>query len=178
MLGEKVIRSWKFPKGEERKGSFVLFAFSFPVHHFSEAREDFALPLSPFLLVERCQGSLFISTVDLVFLSQTHSLHTTMSGGYNIAMSVTKPSTKCVKYDEIFEMPKCKQKSTNVPATAHHKPRHLKGCDFVAGQSNFTSSWDTLACFHILCHSGTLTWQQCMTKTSGKRYVNDLAIHW
>lgn len=61
--------------------SLLLLAFGFPVHHLPEARQDLALSLSPLLLVERCQGSLFVCAVDLVFLSQTHSLHTTMSAG-------------------------------------------------------------------------------------------------
>lgn len=58
---------------------FLFFAFRLSVHHFSEARQNLAFPFPSLLLVERCKGSLFISTVDLVFLSQTHSLHATMS---------------------------------------------------------------------------------------------------
>ncbi|KAJ8014791.1 hypothetical protein DPEC_G00019410 [Dallia pectoralis] len=71
---------------QEHTYSFLFFAFSLPVHHFSKAGENFALPLSPFLLVEGRKSSLFICTVDLVFLSQTHSLHTTMPVIYKIAM--------------------------------------------------------------------------------------------
>lgn len=59
----------------------LVFAFSFSVHHFPEAGKDFALPLSSFLLVKGSKRPLLISTVDLVFLSQTHSLHTPMSEG-------------------------------------------------------------------------------------------------
>lgn len=59
----------------------LVFAFSFSVHHFPEARKYFALPLSSFLLVKGSKRPLLISTVDLVFLSQTHSLHTPMSEG-------------------------------------------------------------------------------------------------
>lgn len=43
------------------------------------AQIDLALSLPPLLLVEGRQSSLLIRTVDLVFLSQTHSLHTAMS---------------------------------------------------------------------------------------------------
>lgn len=59
----------------------LIFAFSFSVHHFPEAGKDFALPLSSFLLVKGSKRPLLIGTVDLVFLSQTHSLHTPMSEG-------------------------------------------------------------------------------------------------
>ncbi len=59
----------------------LVFAFSFSVHHFPEAGKDFGLPLSSFLLVKGSKRPLLISTVDLVFLSQTHSLHTPMSEG-------------------------------------------------------------------------------------------------
>lgn len=59
--------------------SLLIFAFGFPVHHFPEAGKDLALPLPPFFLVEGRQGSLFVRTVDLVFLPQTHSLHAAMS---------------------------------------------------------------------------------------------------
>lgn len=64
--------------------SLLLLAFGFPVHHLSEARQDLALSLPPLLLVEGRQSSLFIRTVDLVFLSQTHGLHTTMSAGLHL----------------------------------------------------------------------------------------------
>lgn len=64
--------------------SLLLLAFGLPVHHLPEARQDLALPLPPLLLVEGGQSSLFICTVDLVLLSQTHSLHTTMSAGSHL----------------------------------------------------------------------------------------------
>lgn len=72
--------------------SLLLLAFGFPVHHLPEARQDLALSLSPLLLVERCQGSLFVCAVDLVFLSQTHGLHTTMSAGRKICQYYRKKS--------------------------------------------------------------------------------------
>ena len=59
--------------------SLLIFAFGFPVHHLPEAGEDLALPLPPLLLVEGGQRPLLVRTVDLVFLSQTHSLHTALS---------------------------------------------------------------------------------------------------
>lgn len=66
--------------------SFLLLAFGLPVHHLPEAGQNLALSLPPLLLIEGCQCSLFISTVDLVFLSQTHSLHTTMSAGLRLRL--------------------------------------------------------------------------------------------
>lgn len=66
--------------------SLLLLAFGLPVHHLPEAGQNLALSLPPLLLIEGCQRSLFISTVDLVFLSQTHSLHTTMSAGLNLRL--------------------------------------------------------------------------------------------
>lgn len=72
--------------------SLLLLAFGFPVHHLPEARQDLALSLSPLLLVERCQSSLFVCAVDLVFLSQTHGLHTTMSAGRKICQYYRKKS--------------------------------------------------------------------------------------
>lgn len=66
---------------ETKQQSLLLLAFGFSVHHFSETRQDLALAFPPLLLVEGGQSSLFIRAVDLVLLSQTHSLHTTMSAG-------------------------------------------------------------------------------------------------
>lgn len=53
----------------------------------------------------------------------------------------------------------------NVPAAAHHVARLLKVCDLVAGEADLSSSGDTFACFHVLRHRSTFTWQQRMTKT-------------
>lgn len=64
----------------------LLLAFGLPVHHLPEAGQNLAFSLPPLLLIEGCQCSLFISTVDLVFLSQTHSLHTTMSAGLSLRL--------------------------------------------------------------------------------------------
>lgn len=58
---------------------FLFFAFSLSVDHFSKAGQDFTLSLPSFLLVKGCQGPLLVCTVDLVFLSETDSLHTPMS---------------------------------------------------------------------------------------------------
>lgn len=54
-----------------------------------------------------------------------------------------------------------------IPAAAHHVSRLLKVCDLIAGETNLSSSRDTFACFHVLCHGSTFTWQQRMTKTGG-----------
>lgn len=59
----------------------LIFSFSLSVHHFPETAKDFTLSLSSLFLVKRCECSLLVGTVDLVFLSQTHSLHTPMSEG-------------------------------------------------------------------------------------------------
>lgn len=69
----------KVKTADRQTALFLFFAFSLPVDHFSEAGQDFTLPLPSFLLVEGRQGPLLVCTVDLVFLSQTHSLHTPMS---------------------------------------------------------------------------------------------------
>lgn len=66
------------------RSSLLIFAFGFPVDHLPKARQDLALPLPPLLLVEGGQSSLFIRAVDLVFLPQTHSLHTTVSAGRDL----------------------------------------------------------------------------------------------
>lgn len=90
--------------------SLLLFAFGFPVHHFPEAWQDLALSLPPLLLVERCQSSLLISTVDLVFLSQTHSLHTTMSA----RLQVTFISIAVLSWTKILLEPNLNKKSHNL----------------------------------------------------------------
>ena len=74
--------------------SLLLLAFGLPVHHLPEAGQDLALPLPPLLLVEGRQRSLLVGTVDLVFLSQTHSLHTAMSAGLHLNCSVSKLKKK------------------------------------------------------------------------------------
>lgn len=57
----------------------------------------------------------------------------------------------------------------HIPAAAHHVARLLKVCDLVAGETDFTSSGDTFAGFHVLRHRSTFTWQQGMTETGGKK---------
>ena len=54
-------------------------------HHVAEVGEDLGLPLAALLLVERRQRSLLVGTVDLVFLSQTHGLHSSMPGEHKTA---------------------------------------------------------------------------------------------
>lgn len=65
--------------------------------------------------------------------------------------------------------PACKH---HVPAAAHHVARLLKVCDLVAGETYFTSSGDSFACFYVLRHCSTFTWQQRMTKTGRRGKVH------
>lgn len=46
--------------------------------HLFELREDLIFSLLPFISVEHGESSLLVRAVDLIFLSQSHSLHATV----------------------------------------------------------------------------------------------------
>ena len=48
-----------------------------------ELSEDHVLPLLAFLATEHCQGPLLVSRINLVFLSQSHGLHPSVTGTCN-----------------------------------------------------------------------------------------------
>lgn len=56
-----------------------------------------------------------------------------------------------------------------IPAATHNISRLLKVCYLIAGETDFSSSGDPFAGFHILCHGSTFTWQQRVTKTAEKQ---------
>ena len=58
--------------------------FGFAMHNISKLGEDLHFSLAALLVVELGQGAFLVGTVDLVLLSQTYGLHTTMPGGQNV----------------------------------------------------------------------------------------------
>lgn len=58
---------------------YLVFIFGLLPNHLLHLCEDLLLSLGPLLMVEVGQGSLFISTINLVLFSQTNSFHSTMS---------------------------------------------------------------------------------------------------
>lgn len=91
-----------------------------------------------------------------------------------ILKSETPPTIELLQYKSYCGdyIPSCKR---HVPAAAHHVARLLKVCDLIAGETYFSSSRNAFACFYVLRHCSTFTWQQRVTKT-GRREIKWKAL--
>lgn len=81
---------------------------------------------------------------------------------------ISKEIKQHLKQSALFHE-KCPFSKHYVPAATHDVTRLLEVCDLIAGETDLSSSWDTFASFHVLCHGSTFTWQQGVTETGGRR---------
>lgn len=76
---------------------------------------------------------------------------------YKIHFIVIQYTCTCFKRERETEM------FINIPASTHDVARLLKSIDFLTGQTDFSSSWDSLTLCDVGSHSCTFTRQQCFT---------------
>ena len=76
-------------RAQRSLGRQSLLLLGLAVHNVPELRQDLDFSLAALLMVELGQGTLLVSAVDLVLLSQTYSLHTTMPGEQKSAIVST-----------------------------------------------------------------------------------------